>query len=201
MVRSLVSAAFAVAFAAGIAMAGPAGGVEETGPSWANDADALPGDDPLEPRIVERPELVLAGVVATGSDVFQMDFHALWKRFENESPKISHKVEGAAYELHIQTEAEPTMHFTIAGYEVAKIEDLPDEVFVKVVPPATYAVFTMKFVEGFAGVYERIWAWLAESPYTGDPFAYDIQRYGRRFVSPEDPESEVDIYVPVVLEE
>jgi AraC family transcriptional regulator len=200
MSRLLVSTAVAVVLAVGIAVAGPAGEFAEVTPSWADDADAAPGDDLMEPRIVERPELVLAGVVATGPDVFQMDFHALWERFTSESPKIKHQVEGAAYELHIQTGAEPAMHFTMAGVEVKKIEDLPAEAFVKVIPATTYAVFTIKFVDGFAGVYDRIWAWLAESSYTGDPFAYDIQRYGNRFTGLEDPESEVDIYVPVTLE-
>jgi len=200
MRRSSILVVVLATMAVGVAVAGPAEEVIEPAPSWANDADALPIGDPMEPRIVERPELTLAGVVATGPDVFQMDFHALWERFQSESLKIKHQVEGAAYELHVQTEAEPAMHFTMAGVEVAKIEDLPAEVFVKVVPPTTYAVFTIKFVDGFAGVYERIWAWLAESSYTSDPFAYDIQRYGLRFSSPEDPESEVDIYVPVMPE-
>jgi AraC family transcriptional regulator len=199
MTRLLVSIVAAAALVAGVAVAGPTEEAVEPASRWADDTDALPGDDPLEPRIVERPELVLAGVVATGPDVFQMDFHALWERFGNESPRISHQVEGAAYELHVQTKAEPAMHFTMAGVEVSKIADLPPEVFVKVIPAGTYAVFTMKFVDGFAGVYERIFAWLAESPYTGEPFAYDIQRYGHRFKSPDDPESEVDIYVPVSL--
>lgn len=212
MMRLLVSIVAAAALAPGVALAGPAdeaaassaeevvAGSAESVPRWADDTDAQPGDDPSEPRIVERPELVLAGVVATGPDVSKMDFHALWTRFGNESPKISHSVEGAAYELHVQTEAEPAMHFTMAGVEVSEIGDLPPEVFVKVVPAGSYAVFTIKFLDGFAGVYDRIWAWLSESPYTGEPFAYDIQRYGDRFTSPEDPESQVDIYVPVRLE-
>ena len=200
MTRLLVSTLIVAAIAAGVAAAGPSEEVADPAPSWANDADALPADDPLEPRIVERPELVLAGFVASGPSVHEMDFHALWARFQSEVADIKHQVEGAAYELHVQTEAEPAMHFAIAGVQVTKIEDLPAEAFVKVVPAATYAVFTMKFVDGFEKVYERIWAWLAESPYTGDPFTYDIQRYGHRFKSPEDPESEVDIYVPVSLE-
>jgi predicted transcriptional regulator YdeE len=200
MTRWLVFTAIVAALAAGVVPAGASDGI--TGPvsSWANDADALPVGDPLAPRIVERPELILAGVVASGPDVSQMDFHGLWMRFQSESVNIKHQVDGAAYELHVQTEAQPPMHFAMAGVEVTKIEDLPPEAFVKVLPAATYAVFTMRFADGFAGVYERIWAWLAESPYTADPFAYDIQRYGPRFASPEDPESEVDIYVPVRLE-
>lgn len=197
MKRLMIVTAVVTGLAAGAAVAGPSGELVEPATGWASDADALPTGDLLEPRIVERPELVLAGVVASGPDVHQMDFHGLWMRFESESVNIKHQVEEAAYELHVQTEAEPVMHFTMAGVEVTKIEDLPDEVFVKVLPAATYAVFTVRFVDGFEEVYERIWAWLADSPYTADPFAYDIQRYGLRFTSPEDPESEVDIYVPV----
>jgi AraC family transcriptional regulator len=199
MMRSLVSIVVASWLAAGVALAGPSGEAVDLTPSWANDADALPTGDPLEPRIVERPELALAGVVATAPDVYQMDFHGLWQRFESAVPGIRHQVEGAAYELHVQTEIEPAMHFAIAGVQVTTIEELPAEVFVKVIPASTYAVFTIKFVDGFEKVYDRMWAWIETSPYTVDPFVYDIQRYGDRFTSPEDPESEVDIYVPVRL--
>lgn len=200
MTRWLPAVAVVAVLAAGVVSAGAGGEVAEPAASWANDSDALPAGDPFAPRIVERPDLILVGVVESGSDVSRMDFHDLWMRFQNESAHVEHQVEGAAYELHVQTEAQPPMHFAMAGVEVTEIEDLPSEMFAKVLPAATYAVFTMRFVDGFAVVYERIWAWLAESPYTSDPFGYDIQRYGPRFVSPEDPGSEVDIYVPVRLE-
>jgi predicted transcriptional regulator YdeE len=196
----LVFVAVVFTLAAGVTPAGAVGEKAEPQASWVDDSDALPTGDPFAPRIVQRPELVLVGVVASAPDVNRMDLHDLWLRFQNESANIKDQVEGAAYELHVQTEAQPPMHFAMAGVEVTKIEDLPPEMFAKVLPAGTYAVFTMKFVDGFAVVYERIWAWLAESPYTNDPFAYDIQRYGPRFVSPEDPESELDIYVPVRLE-
>ena len=200
MRHSLASAVVVAVIAAGVAVAGPSEGIAEPEPVWASGTDASPEGDPMEPRIVERPELVLVGIVASAPDVNQMDFHGIWQRFQTDSENIKHQVEGAAYELHVQTEAEPATHFSMAGVEVTDVEDLPAEMFVKVLPACTYAVFTLRFVDGFGQAYERIWGWLAESPYTTDPYAFDIQRYGSRFTGPEDPESEVDIYVPVRLE-
>ena len=61
----------------------------------------------MEPRFVDKPELILVGVVGCASDVSQLDIHALWERFGQHDPNIQHKVAGIGYELHIQEETTP----------------------------------------------------------------------------------------------
>lgn len=118
----------------------------------------------LEPRIIEQPERLLAGV---------------------------------GYELHVQTEAEPTMHVCLVGVAVEREPALPIEAFAKLVPGGQYAVFTQRIADGsFAGAFERVYAWLADSPYVAaQPF--DLQRYDERFLGPNDPSSVFEVLVPL----
>jgi AraC family transcriptional regulator len=150
------------------------------------------------PKIVESTGMILAGVVVGAPDVGQLDIAAQWARFQEASEGLENEVEGAGYELHIQTPAEPAMHFCLTGVELTGIGNLPLDMFIKVLPPCTYAVFTHRVSDGYAKVYERINAWLESSAYA-EAHPYDFQLYDSRFKGMDDPESEQDIYVPVRL--
>jgi AraC family transcriptional regulator len=149
-----------------------------------------------DPEIVELGELAFVGIVDAAPDVGQLDIGGMWERFTASSDSVKHTIEGVGYEFHAQTATEPPMHFCLAGVRVTEIEDLPDEMFAKVLPPCTYAVFTHRVVDGYAKVYERIGRWLASSPYE-EAHPYDFELYDSRFKSMDDPESLQDIYVPV----
>lgn len=89
------------------------------------------------------------------------------------------------------------MHFCLIGFEVEKIEGVPTELFVKVVPPCRYAVFTHQFSDGgFGDVFEAVYGWLNKSDYV-PAYAFDIQCYDERFKGPDNPESVLEIYVPI----
>ncbi|MFU8796602.1 MAG: GyrI-like domain-containing protein, partial [Dehalococcoidia bacterium] len=121
----------------------------------------------------------------------------LWERFDGHIKDIKHQVEGKSYEIHIQEETTPPMHFCLVGVEVRKIEDLPVELFAKVVPACEYAVFTHHFRDGgFRYAFKAVYDWLENSEYTST-YHLDVQCYDSRFRSPEDPESILEIYVPV----
>ena len=81
----------------------------------------------MEPKLVEQPGLMLVGIVDAAPNVTELDIHGLWERFQVGSDVIKHQVEGAGYELHVQVELEPTMHFCMVASEVTKIEDIPTE--------------------------------------------------------------------------
>jgi AraC family transcriptional regulator len=151
----------------------------------------------MEPHFVEKPEMILVGIVGCGSDVGQLDIHGLWQRFEAHSKDIKHQIEGKAYELHIEEETLPQMHFCLAGVEVHKIEDMPIELFAKLIPPCRYAVFTHNFSDGgFGHAFKSVYNWLDESEYTA-AYHFDIQCYDERFKGPDNPESVIEIFVPI----
>jgi AraC family transcriptional regulator len=151
----------------------------------------------MEPKIVKKPEMILVGVVDCAPDVGQMDIHALWERFTRHDPHIQHQIEGTGYELHIQEEHTPPMHFCLTGVEVREIENLPLECFAKVIPPCKYAVFTHAFSQGgYGAAYQAVSDWLQESgTKTSHPF--DLQCYDARFKGLEDPDSVFEILVPI----
>ena len=151
----------------------------------------------MEPKIVEKPEMILVGIVGCGSGVRDIDIHGLWQRFEKQSKDIKHGVEGKGYEVHIEEDAEPKMHFCLTGIEARKIEDIPTEMFVKVLPACTYALFTHQFKDGDYGqAFQTAYDWLNNSEYT-NAYPFDIQCYDARFKGPNNPESELDIYIPI----
>lgn len=97
--------------------------------------------------IVERPEMLLVGLVSYGGDIAE-----LWSRFtpcenqpsscESEEGDIKHKVEGSWWELHSYPKShrpgEP--YYVMVAVEVSKIENIPNEMFVKPIPAGRYAV-------------------------------------------------------------
>lgn len=151
----------------------------------------------MKPELVKKPEMTLVGLVGCAAHVSQLDICGLWERFDGHSKSIRHQVEGKSYEIHIQEEKTPPMHFCLVGVEVRRIEDLPVELFAKVVPACEYAVFTHRFGDGgFGHAFKTVYDWLENSEYA-PAYPFDIQCYDSRFKSPEDPESVIEIYVPV----
>ncbi|MFO7712120.1 MAG: GyrI-like domain-containing protein [Dehalococcoidia bacterium] len=151
----------------------------------------------MHPEFVKKPEMTLVGFVGCGADVSQLDICGLWKRFDAHSKHIKNQVEDRSYEIHIQEETAPPMHFCLVGVEVSKLDDLRLELFAKVVPACEYAVFTHRFRDGgFGHAFKAVYNWLENSEYA-PAYPFDIQCYDSRFKGPEDPESILEIWVPV----
>jgi len=150
-----------------------------------------------DPKIVDMPKKYLVGIVGTGESVLDLDIAGLWARFIEHENEIKRKIEGVGYELHIEEETEPTMHFCLVGVAVEKIKKLPLELFAKVIPAGEYAVFTHQFSEGdFGEAFKAVYAWIDTSEYQ-PAFAFDIQCYDERYKGPADPASVIEIMVPV----
>ena len=148
----------------------------------------------MEPTIVEVGEKTLVGMVDFGGDI-----GALWDAFIANDKSVKNAVEGVGYELHAYPEnfeyGEP--YYVFVGVEVMEIQDLPDTMFAKVLPPCTYAVFTHRLADGgYEGANEPIDAWIRRAPYDR-AHAHDMQVFDHRFKGPDNPESELDFYVPI----
>ena len=152
----------------------------------------------MKPEIIERSAMTLAGIVGAGESVSEIDIAGLWERFIANEPEIPHKVAPEiGYELHIEKVQNPKMHFTIVGIEVGELSPLPLEMFAKLVPGGTYAQFTHQFKDGgFGEAFKQVYAWIEDSDFEpAHPF--DIQVYDERYTGPSDPESVIEILVPV----
>jgi AraC family transcriptional regulator len=160
----------------------------------------------MEPRIVEKGKITLVGMVFYG-DPFkeesgwsqENEIGKLWKRFVPKEKTIKNRIGEGAYELHIEPEEyEKTKNFYVfVGVEVDKVDDLSTEMFVKVLPPTKYAVFTLKGDKITSNWPDMIYKeWLPDSGYV-EAHKFTIEYYDDRFKGADDPESELDIHVPI----
>jgi AraC family transcriptional regulator len=148
--------------------------------------------------IVERPAMVLVGLVSWGGDI-----GALSQRFSPREDQIKHRVEGAWWELHAHPKghAPGEPYWIMVGVEVTQIEAVPDEMFVKPIPAGQYAVFAHRPGlgepnHGYDALNRRIEAWLDAGPYS-IARDFSLQLYDARFKGMEDPESVEDLLIPI----
>ena len=166
----------------------------------------------MEPRIIEQGEMTVVGMVyygnpfkAAGGTPEHNEIGKLWGRFntylDGHRQAFKHAVDTKiGWELHIGTDEyeETKEYFVMVGIEVCKIEDLPAPIFAKVLPAGPYAVFTLKG-EQMTGnwgkaIHEE---WLPSSAYE-EVYSCTLERYDEdRFKGWGDPESEVEIWVPI----
>ena len=165
----------------------------------------------MEPKIVEHDEMMLLGFSFFG-DPFRVsagwteenEIGRLWQRFmaylAEHSQRIKQvKPEEVAYEVHIQHEETPhTGEYEVfVGVEATSLEDVPVELTVKILPAATYAVFTLRGEQILSDWQLMIQAWMIDAGFES-AHSYGFQRYDDRFKGVERiDESVLDVYVPV----
>ena len=115
----------------------------------------------MTPEIVERPRMLLAGIVGCGKDVSGINISELWHAYEKSEPGIENRIDGSWFELHVGEKLGNGIYTVLAGAQVNRIGEQPTEVSVKVVPAGMYAHFAhcMKnggFDRAFADIDEWI---------------------------------------------
>jgi AraC family transcriptional regulator len=151
----------------------------------------------MEPRIVEKAEVTLVGMVSFGGDI-----GALWDRFTPNEKAIEHRVEGAWYELHVYPgDRTPGTPFYMVAAEVTKVGMVPDDMFVKPLPAARWAVFAHRPGlgqpnHGYDALNKAVEAWLAAGQYC-HARNISLQIYDARFKGMDNPESELDLLIPI----
>jgi predicted transcriptional regulator YdeE len=166
----------------------------------------------MEPKIVAKPQMMLLGLSFFG-DPFSLsagwteenEIGRLWKRFmaylAGHRGEIKHVVSDAvAYEVHTyHAETPETGEFEVfVGLEVDRLEDMPIGMSAKILPPATYALFTLEGEQiGSDWPLLIIGEWLPEAGYEAD-HSHSIQRYDERFKGVQKiDESVLDVYIPL----
>ena len=166
----------------------------------------------MEPTIIERGNTMLAGMVFYG-DPFaggegwskENEIGRLWGRFNRfwdaRQADIRQVVnENVGFELHVEPVeyAETKCFYVMVGVEVSDPAGLPLELSVKVLPAGTYAVFCLRGPEITSNWPDAIYqGWLPRSGYE-EAHKFTVERYdGARFKGVDDPESELEIWVPV----
>jgi predicted transcriptional regulator YdeE len=165
----------------------------------------------MEPRIVKRGRIILAGLSFFGDPFAESagwteenEIGRLWNRFiaylTQHPHRIRHVVDDTvAYEVHVESEetAAKGHREVFIGTEVEAFADVPVELLVKVLPPATYVVFTLQGEQIISDWARMITDWMLDAGYTS-AYPYGFQLYDRRFKGLGDLEtSQLDVYFPV----
>ena len=166
----------------------------------------------MDPKIVTEKEWLVVGMSFYGDPFSQAsgwseenEIGLLWNRFiafhSQNATAIKHIMDTSALlEIHIETEdtAEKGIFEVFIGARVEKLENVPIECAVKVLPATQYAVFTLKGKEITSDWSKLIYFdWIPSSGYCV-PHQYGFQYYDQRFKGLDKiEESTLDVYVPI----
>jgi len=165
----------------------------------------------MEPLIITKPQIILLGMSFFGDpfDSFrgweeENEIGRLWKRFmqflENNVKNISHLSNPeAGYEVHIYHPETTTMGVfeVFVGLEIEKIERIPIELLIKLIPPSKYAVFTLSGEEIASDWHMRIDRWISDAGFK-QAYPFSFQYLDKRFKGVENlADSELDVYMPI----
>ncbi|MFP4395699.1 MAG: GyrI-like domain-containing protein, partial [Anaerolineales bacterium] len=109
--------------------------------------------------------------------------------------------EDVAYEVHVESEETATKGYreVFVGAEVTRLDDVPVELLVKILPATTYAVFTLRGEEIVSDWSQALDTWMRDEGYTS-AYPYGVQRYDHRFKGLEGDDlaaSVLDVYIPI----
>ena len=165
----------------------------------------------MKPDILENKKITLVGMDFYGNPFQNGEgwsvgnaIGQLWQRFnsfyEKKKDLIKHLASESGYELWIDFEGEEETQkgYIFVGVEVEKLDELPLELIARILPETRYAVFTLKGDDIKSDWPSKILDWVSEAGLK-QSFTYIFDYYDpQRFKGMDSPDSELDVYVPVV---
>ena len=165
----------------------------------------------MQPTIVQKEEIILVGISFYG-DPFETSagwteenqIGRIWQRlmaYLAENPEaIQHRVPiQASYEVHVYGPETTTkgLFEVFVGIPVERLQAVPVDLLVKILPATEYAVFTLQGEQISSDWHLEIDQWIAEAGYQQSlPFSF--QYYDARFKGVDQiEESILDVYMPV----
>lgn len=162
---------------------------------------ASPAGEIMEPKIVEISDLKIEGIQTTGNPA-QGDFGKTWPILFERCDEISDKV-GPRVSYGVQSYDKSLMKKGVwrytAGFEVESEDNIPEGMILIELPSTKYAVFEYQGVIGpeLGRTFEYIYTeWLPASEFEGAA-PYDYEKYDERFKGPDNPDSVLEIYIPI----
>jgi len=157
----------------------------------------------MEPIITKLPKFFVIGV-ATYGDPQSGLFPKAWEMFHKQKENIEWKDDLKAYGIEFYTEEffKEKKWFYMACMEVKDLASIPITMVGKSIPEHQYAVFSCKggvseIGKTFRFAYDE---WLPDSSYImADHF--DFELYDKRFKGANNPETVIDLYIPIKKKE
>ncbi|MEZ4812898.1 MAG: AraC family transcriptional regulator [Caldisericia bacterium] len=153
-----------------------------------------------EPKLMKKGAFTIVGMTYKVRNE-NGEIPQMWGEYNKRWDEISNKVEGPCYGIcdeFVMDNDDPQSGFMsyMAGHEVTKVENLPDNMTSKLIPASNWLVFehhgkldTLK--NTFHYIYSQ---YFPESKY--EPAGIDIEAYDQRFI-PDSDESMFEIWIRV----
>jgi AraC family transcriptional regulator len=159
----------------------------------------------VHPRIVELPEIRIAGI--RGETTLRDNrLRELWDRTNSLYKQIPNRIPGgrsfgiceACAENTLYTMNDDILFTEVAGTEVSSFDGLNEPFVQKIIPGGRYAVFTHRgTLRMLPQTFDYIWGtWFLTTKEELD-WREDFELYDERFLGYDHPDSEVDLYIPV----
>jgi len=159
----------------------------------------------VHPRIVELPEIMVAGI--RGETTLRDNrLRGLWDRTNSLYKQIPNRIPGgrsfgiceACAENTLYTMNDDILFTEVAGTEVSSFEGLTEPFVQKIISGGRYAVFTHRgTLRMLPQTFDYIWGtWFLTTKEELD-WREDFELYDERFLGYDHPDSEVDLYIPV----
>ena len=158
----------------------------------------------MEPRIVKKDAIKMIGLMYFG-DNKNWEIPKIWEEFMPLMKTVPNSLQAnEAYGLcfYTETTSKTGLFYYLAGLRVSSLEEIPIRLVGKTLPASEYAVFTHKgSLIGKSNTVKDTYkyaygTWLPNSPYV-NAYDYDFEFYDERFKGNDNPESEIDVYIPV----
>jgi predicted transcriptional regulator YdeE len=153
-------------------------------------------DNLIEPKIVDRGEFTVLGVLVEGLDPGEVGgFEEVWgERFMSYHERIAqHSTDNAYYGVTFATEGGRRINY-LAGMAVAGVDEPPEGLVLRRIPAAREAVFQATVATVHKAYHLIFGEWLPASDYELDVSMPGFERYPPGTSSIE---SQVSIHVPV----
>ncbi|MFA8342931.1 MAG: GyrI-like domain-containing protein [Rhodothermaceae bacterium] len=159
----------------------------------------------MKPELKEIEEFTVVGMEKTVTLKTNYLIVELWEKFSQRIDEIKNRIGTEYFEVCKPFEEGEKEKFTedseftkVASVKVSKVEDLPEGMTAVTVPGGKYAVFTHKGKSmEIKSTYEYIWGkWVPSTDLEVD-LRYSFELYDERFLGPENPDSEMEIYIPI----
>jgi len=158
----------------------------------------------MKPKIIELPEFKVIGIkrkatLKTAHELIKKQ----WQEFNPRMGEIKNRIKpteayGICEYCDLENFDEETPYYELVSVAVSNLDNPPQGMTGKIIPKSRYAVFTHKGpTKNLRATYDYIYkTWLPSSGEELLPHD-DFELYDRRFRGVNNPESEIDIYLPI----
>lgn len=158
--------------------------------------DEQKNSDQAEPRFEHGHFLLIAGLGGRFTSETTQGIPQLWEQFIAHIGKVPGQKDDVTYGICCNPDDKGSFEY-IAGVEISKLDDLPDQYRWVEIQPQYYAVFEHKgSLETLPKTFEYIWkTWLPNSAHEAAD-APEFERYSADF-NPQTGEGTLEIWLPL----